>query len=152
MFKKILVCLDGSKLGERILPYATEEALHFKSMVVLVRVVMRPITMQEPEHPGYIPVPELTEQIEKEEKEAKEYLESIAQKMRDKGIKVESVVLSGTPGDVIVRYADDKKIDLIAMATHGRTGIERIVFGSAADTILRKTGLPILVIKPKVRE
>ena len=63
---------------------------------------------------------------------------------------MESVVLSGIPGDVIVRYADDNKIDLIAMATHGRTGIERIIFGSAADTILRKTGLPILVIKLKI--
>jgi nucleotide-binding universal stress UspA family protein len=150
MFKKILVCLDGSKLGEQILPYATEEALHFKSKVVLIRVVMRLITVPEPAQPGYIPVPELAEQIKKEEKEAKQYLESVAQKMREKGIEVESIVLSGIPGDVIVRYADKNSIDLIAMATHGRSGIERIVFGSAADTILRKTSLPILVIKPKI--
>ena len=86
MFKKILVCLDGSKLGEQILPYATEEALHVKSKVVLIRVVMRLITVSEPEQPGYVPVPELTEQIMKEEKEAKKYLESIAQTMREKGI------------------------------------------------------------------
>jgi len=52
-------------------------------------------------------------------------------------------------GEAIVSYANENNISLIAIATHGRSGLGRLVFGSVADFVLRETGLPILVIKPK---
>jgi nucleotide-binding universal stress UspA family protein len=51
-----------------------------------------------------------------------------------------------------MEYAQDNAIDLICIATHGRSGLGRVVFGSVADIVLRKSGLPILVIKPKETE
>jgi nucleotide-binding universal stress UspA family protein len=82
--------------------------------------------------------------------EAKAYLEGLAQPLRDKGLNVQCVTLRGLQvGEAIVSYADESNISLIAIATHGRSGLGRLVFGSVADFVLRETGLPILVIKPK---
>ena len=86
--------------------------------------------------------------MEKEQSQSTIYLENLAQPMRDKGLEVESVVLQGTAGDIIVNYANENEIELIAIATHGRGGVRRAMFGSIADHVLRHTSLPMLVIKP----
>jgi nucleotide-binding universal stress UspA family protein len=57
--------------------------------------------------------------------------------------------LLGSPGESIVSYADENGFGLIALVTHGRSGLGRLVFGSVADFIIRRSGLPILLIKPK---
>ncbi|MBI4331782.1 MAG: universal stress protein [Chloroflexi bacterium] len=152
MFKKILVCLDGSALAEQILPYAAEQALCCRSELVLIHVSV--ITeIVTPGIPGYgpavlQPTPATLGRIEKEEEAAGDYLERLAQPLREKGLKVECVPVAGTPGEVIVAYADEREIELIALATHGRSGLGRMVFGSVADFVLRKSGKPILLIKP----
>lgn len=151
MFEKILVCLDGSSRAEQILPYATEQALHFGSKVVLFQVIITSSTVAA-SLSGVEPVPPppelMLEQIREEESEAKSYLEREAQPLRGKGLNVECVIVQGTPGQAIVSYADESGVDLIAIATHGRSGLGRLVFGSVADFVLRESGLPILVIKP----
>jgi len=148
MFEKILVCLDGSKLAEQILPYAVEQALRLDSKVVLLRVVVDPVVVAAG---AVIPVPAsaIPEETQEEESEARAYLDSVAKPLRQKGVDIELVTLYGTAGEAIVRYARDKGMGLIAMATHGRSGLGRAVFGSVADFVLRESGLPILVIKPK---
>ena len=77
------------------------------------------------------------------------YLEEVAEPLRENGLDVACVVLHGVAGDVIVSYAQNEPVDLIALATHGHSGLGRIVFGSVADHVLRESGLPILVIKPQ---
>ena len=148
MFEKILVCLDGSKLAEQILPYAVEQALRLDSKVVLLHVVVDPVVVAAG---AVIPVPAsaIPEATQEEESEARAYLDSVAKPLRQKGVDIELVTLYGTAGEAIVRYARDKGMGLIAMATHGRSGLGRAVFGSVADFVLRESGLPILVIKPK---
>ena len=152
-FEKILVCLDGSKLAEQILPYATEVALRFDSKVVLLQVVTLPTAFVIPAVPGApaIPVqtPTLLEVVQKEEIEAKEYLEQVAQPLRKRGLQVECVTLQGSAGQTIINYSIENKIGLIAISTHGRSGLRRLVFGSVADFVLRESGMPILVIKPQ---
>lgn len=152
MFERILVCLDGSELAEQILPYATEEALRFRSEVTLLHVVPEPaiVTPGVPGIPG-IPVetPGLMEQMAKEHNQAIAYLERLANQLRKKGLAAESVILQGAAGDAIVNHANDSGIGLIALATHGRSGLGRAVFGSVADYVLRNSGLPILVIRPR---
>ena len=151
MFEKILVCLDGSKLAEQILPYATEEALHFHSQVVLFHVVAEPVIVS-PGIPGaagvLVRTPGMLAQMQKEQNEASSYLERVAGQLREKGLAVEPVVFQGAAGDAIISYANDNDIGLIAIATHGRSGLGRAVFGSVADYVLRNSGLPILVIRP----
>ncbi len=153
MLQKILVCLDGSSLAEQILPYATEQALRFGSKVVLLQVIGEPraIPSPVPGEPVFILLPE-PEQIEREQNEATAYLESIAQPLREKGLDVECVAQPGTPSDAIVSYAAESEVDLIAIATHGRSGLRRMTFGSVADFVLRESGLPILLIKPREPE
>jgi len=155
MFKKILVCLDGSELAEQILPYAVEEALHFQSKLVLFQVVPEPVVFS-PGIPGTAAAPVQTdtmlEDAEKALNGARKYLEKIATPLRKKGIQVEAVSILGRAGDAILSYAEGNNINLIAIATHGRSGLRRGVFGSVADYVLRESGLPILVIRPQERE
>ena len=151
MFEKIMVCLDGSELAEQILPYATEEAIHFGSKLVLLRVITgsSSMPMAAAGVPAYT-TEAVTQQIESEEKETKAYLERLAQPLQQKGLHVECVALHAMQvGEAIVSYADDSNVGLIAIATHGRSGLGRLVFGSVADFALRGSGLPILLVKPK---
>jgi nucleotide-binding universal stress UspA family protein len=151
MFEKILVCLDGSDLAEQIIPYATEEALRFGNKLVLLQVVGTHGTVPVvAAGASAYAVEAAAQQIEKDETEAKAYLDGLAQPLRDKGLNVQCVTLRGLQvGEAIVSYADENDISLIAIATHGRSGLGRLVFGSVADFVLREAGLPILVIKPK---
>lgn len=155
MFKKILVCLDGSELAEQILPYAVEEALHFQGKLVLFQVVPEPVAFS-PGIPGAASVPIRTDTMLEEAKkalnEARDYLEDIATPLRKKGIQVEAVSILGRAGDAILSYAEGNNINLITIATHGRSGLRRGVFGSVADYVLRESGLPMLVIRPQERE
>jgi len=152
MFERILVCLDGSQLAEQILPYATEEALRFHSRLTLLEVVTVPTTVARAEASG---PPSQTggwieETMHREEKEAKVYLENVAKPIRGRGVNLESVAVQGSPiGDIIVNYAKNNNTDLICIATQGHSGLGRVVFGSVADYVIRKSGLPILVIKPQ---
>ena len=152
MFEKILVCLDGSNLAEQILPYAEEEALRFSSQVTLLEVVTVPTMVAAAEASG---APSQTsglieETMHKEVTEAKAYLDQVAEPLLRKGINVDCVAVEGSPiGDAIVNYSQENGIDLICIATHGHSGLGRVVFGSVADHVLRESGLPILVIKPK---
>ena len=153
MFEKILVCLDGSKLAEQILPYVIEEAIRFRSKLVLLQVIATHTVTVVEAGASAIAVEAAAQQMEREQKDAKAYLEALTQSLRKKGVDAEYVTLQGLQtGQTIVDYANEHGVDLIAIVTHGRSGLGRLVFGSVADFILREAGLPILVIKPKKAE
>jgi nucleotide-binding universal stress UspA family protein len=149
MFKKILVCLDGSKLAEQVLPYVSQTASRFGSKVELFQAMKVP-TVSVPGEPELVPVEH--DEIRSEEAEAADYLEHVASSLREKGLEVECVIVHGNPAEAIVAYAQNHEVDLIAIATHGRSGLGRLVFGSVADSVLRQSGLPILLIKPEETE
>jgi nucleotide-binding universal stress UspA family protein len=146
MFEKILVCLDGSDLAEEILPYAREVARRFGSKLVLLEVTIPPSVVVE-STTGYYSARKPAE-IQRKEEEAVTYLESIAQAIQAAGLEVEYLTLPGSAGRTIVSYADESGIDLIALGTHGRSGLKRFAFGSVAEHVLKESGLPVLVIKP----
>jgi nucleotide-binding universal stress UspA family protein len=152
MFKKILVCLDGSKLAEQIMPYAAEEAIHFLGKLILLQVVQEPVAFT-PAIPGEAPLPIETDVIVERTEEAlnraRDYLEKLAVPLRKKGIQVKTVAIPGRADEAILDYANTNRINLIAIATHGRGGLRRAVFGSVADHVLRESGLPVLVIRPQ---
>jgi nucleotide-binding universal stress UspA family protein len=155
MFERILVCLDGSELAEQILPYATEQALRFNSKLTLLQVVTMPSSVYTASVAGELPQTGdmIAKQIQTHEVEARAYLDRVTKSLLKKGMNVEYVILGPLqPGKAIVKYAQDNAIDLICIATHGRSGLGRVVFGSVADLVLRESGLPILVIKPKEAE
>jgi nucleotide-binding universal stress UspA family protein len=152
MFKKILVCLDGSKLAEAILPYAIEQARRFDSELVLFRAIAEhsSISLALPGMPGVpIDTKRAERQLIEDEKEAEAYLKSLADKLQTETkltITYDNVL--GVAGPTIVAYCADQGIELIAIATHGRSGPGRVVLGSVADHVIRHSGIPILLIRP----
>ena len=134
------------------MPYATEEAERFDSDLVLFRVISEPylISVALPGMPGVPINAARTENQElEEEKDAKEYLKSLAEKLRtEKKLRVSYDSTIGTAGPAIVEYCDKQEIELIAIATHGRSGPGRVILGSVADHVIRHSRLPILLIRP----
>jgi nucleotide-binding universal stress UspA family protein len=147
MFRKVLVCLDGSSLAEQMLPYATEIAERFGSSIVLLQVLHVPSSLAAASAQGAESV--IEEEMRRLAFDARTYLERLAVNLRDTGIRVEAVTVEGTPGDAIVEYATANEVDFIAIATHGRRNIGRLVFGSVADHVLRNTCIPVLSVKPR---
>ena len=146
MFDKILVCLDGSKIAEQILPFAVEEAARFNSKLVLLRVA--PPMPAASANYGVAPE-EMVEMKSQNRDEDVSYLEGIAGQIRDeRNVEVEYNVEMGLAAETIVDFAEQHRVGLIAIATHGEGGIKRLVFGSVADYVLRNANLPILVIRP----
>ena len=152
MFKKILVCLDGSEIAERILPFVKEQAQAMGSEVILLRVVSLPASLTLGV-PGFPSVPfhtsAMPEQLKKEYGIAETYLKQVAQPVRDQGIKVKCETLLGLPGPAIIGYANENNVDQIAISSHGHSGLRNVLLGSVAEYILRESALPILMIKPK---
>jgi nucleotide-binding universal stress UspA family protein len=145
MIENILICLDGTGLSESILPLATEIAERFGSKVVLLRVIRVPGRAL----PGE---PELVEKedepISPKEDEVATYLDNIANSLREKGLDVEGVMISGRKPDIaIITYARENEVDIVALATHGYSTVGQLVWGSVAESVVRKSGLPVLIIK-----
>ncbi len=143
MYKKILVPLDGSELAEVVLPHVKEiVAGHGEAKVILLRIV-------EPLPAGTPPAVDFEVVQKAGVKEAEKYLARIQAKLSKEGLNVEVEVLTGRPAETITDFVRREKVDLIALATHGRSGVSRWVFGSVADRLVRSSSVPILLIRPE---
>ena len=143
MYKKILVPLDGSELAECVLPHVKAIATGCNvAAVVLLQVVEPPPTGRGE---GVI---DFTTWADANMKIAREYLARVQSQLILEGLKVESEVLVGTAAEAITTFAKGSGVDFIAIATHGRSGISRWVFGSVADRVLRSSGVPVLIVRP----
>jgi len=126
VLENVLVGLDGSALAERVLGPALD----------LVRLVQGRCTL--------LRVAEVTQAVE-----ARAYLETIARRLHEEGIAVETrVIVAPYAAEAILEEADKRHRDLIALATHGRGGLRRMLLGSVADEVIRGTAIPILVYRP----
>lgn len=152
MFTRILVCLDRSPVAEQVLPYATAQALAFHATLVLLHIIPEPY-IATPSIPGtsILPVqnPVDLHNLPDEEKKAASYLSGIADELQEQGVTIETVILQGEASQSIIDYALGNGIDLIAIATHGRGGLGKVFYGSVAEQVLKKSGLPILLIRVK---
>ena len=137
MFKKILVPLVGSKLAEKILPRVEKLVRSCRGEVHLIRVVV-----------SYrIDPKEEKEERERLLQEAWDYLEKIVSRFRKKRLRAHAVVIYGKDAVQICDFARKNKFDLIAMATHGRSGISRWALGSVADKVLSCSVVPVMLIR-----
>lgn len=143
----VLIPLDGSDLSEEALEHATELGEIFGSAYHLTRVVAYPLDIASPYLPYTV---QMNQNILADAKEsAAEYLEERADRMRRRGLRVTtSVAVDAQAGHGILSEAEAVGCDLIAMATHGRSGVGRLVLGSAADKVLRGTQVPLLLYRP----
>jgi nucleotide-binding universal stress UspA family protein len=151
VYDRILVALDGSELAERVLPYVAALAERFGSAVLLVRATTPPGAIIAGSAAGAAPVAgpvvDPTPIVEAERQAAVEYLGALARELRDRGLVVDYEVPEGAAGATVTRRAGQLGADLIAMTTHGRGGLGRLVFGSVADEVLRSAPCPVLLVR-----
>ncbi len=144
MYKCILVPLDGSRKAEAILPHVEELALNFKAKLVFLQMVEMPPMMMGSETPY---LEGFQAEMEEMAKQAELYLETIKGEFREKGIKAKIRVLHGPAVEGIINSAESESADLIAMASHGRTGLVKVFYGSVTAGVMHKTDRPLLLVR-----
>ena len=165
MFERVLVTLDGSRLSEAVLPEAARLLRGTEAEVHLLTVAEEPhATTVRPQDepltvgvlaPGAVvkvkaaPTAETKAQaIGRITDELRDFLIAEAVPFDRVGIRYHTAVRFGEPGEQIVRYAQKEKVDLIMMATHGHTGLLRLVFGSVASRIVASGVCPVMLVRP----
>lgn len=143
----IVVPLDGSKLAESVLPYVENLALRLHAEVFFIQTIEPPQEVTAQFNPGAVAVvPEGV--AERMQKEAEDYLSGLATIWQSKDIYAKWEVLQGAPAASIVTFAKSHKAYMIAMSTHGRSGVGRLLLGSVADQVVRDSRIPVLVYRP----
>lgn len=146
MFDKIIVPLDGSEPSEQVVVYAS--ALGRAMQVPLRLLYVVDPSVQDGHHEGAHPV--FVEQfVERQRGWARVYLQHLAQTLEVEGNRTEVEVCLGSPAEEIVQEAGPEGRHLVAMATHGRSGIGRLVLGSVTDLVLQSGTTPLLLYKPR---
>jgi nucleotide-binding universal stress UspA family protein len=150
MFERVLVPLDGSKVGEAALPVigklgeklvtgAKVEA----TLIGVITLLRHWVVVGE----ASAPVAYTEEELNAIKSRIVEYLNSKAEFLKSKGLDVHVVVVPGNAAEEILKAADRIKADLIAMSTHGRSGLRRLAFGSITDKVLRGSRIPVLMVR-----
>ncbi|HEY2388904.1 MAG TPA: universal stress protein [Candidatus Binatia bacterium] len=143
--RRILVALDGSPLAEAIVEPVRVFSTRLGADIVLCHVVAVPEAAPDQTTPAAAQAIDLV--VTRERKCAESYLESTAQGLRDAGVTVRTVTAAGDPATEIVRLAEREGADFIAIATHGRSGIGRWLYGSVADAVLHSATTPIFLLR-----
>jgi len=142
-FKHILVTLDGSSESREILPLAKNLAQAFGARLTLLRVIPPHFPLASPftSHSAYG-----FQSVEEEARASREVLMREAALLREEGLSVEVEVRTGAhPAEGILEFAKTAEVDLVAMATHGRGGVSRLILGSVVDKVIRGGSAPVLV-------
>jgi nucleotide-binding universal stress UspA family protein len=140
--RRVLVALDGSPTAEAVLRFLLEIAGPLDMTVVLIRVLepIPPMVIEGVRHM-------VLEDVGSRRRDAEEYLAPIAAALRAQGVDVSWQVRRGRAAEEILAAAAESNVDLIAMATHGRTGLGRLLFGSVAEAVLRQAPVPVFMIR-----
>jgi nucleotide-binding universal stress UspA family protein len=144
MYETILVPLDGSRRAERILAHVLPLAQHFGAKIVLLRVIEPDLIILRTQSASAEFNAQMSEQWEAE---AASYLAGIQGELRATGLQVRTVVERGPVARTIIEVAAREAVDLVAMASHGRSGLKRAFYGSVAAGVLRRVDRPLLVIR-----
>jgi nucleotide-binding universal stress UspA family protein len=144
LFGKILLPLDGSIAGEAAIPFVEALAHSLGSELVLFYVVEPPAAWTGYGVGGAYAIPQESETTKAY---ALSYLEGMRQVLKEKGLTVSVVLEYGQPAELIIEYSKTKSIDAIAISTHGRSGIDRWVFGSVTEKVLQYGDTTVLVVR-----
>lgn len=161
MFTRILVAVDSDEIADTVVAAAGGLAGPLNAQVALLHVVdaasaIAPLAAAEPTGLGVPPLATsanmaLTEQlIEDQERSGESLVQRLAQRLPE-GIAAEALLREGTPAETIIATAQEWQAGLIVIGTHGRGGLERLVVGSTAETVLRAATCPVLAIRTGVQ-
>jgi nucleotide-binding universal stress UspA family protein len=144
--KSIIVPLDGSKRAEAVLAHAIALAKKLSLEIVLIRAYQIPVYAYPSGDVIYVPNIDVLMTQLKEETDA--YLEAKVNEVRGHGIeKVSSIPLVGSGADEIIDLGRQTPDNLIAMCTHGRSGVDRLLLGSVTEKVVRHSGDPVLIVR-----
>ncbi len=146
--KKILVPQDFSEYSLHALKYAVTFAELFRSELIVLHIV-EPIVYPADFSFGQVSIPAMEEEIRRH---SEEQLTDLVAKEIPSGIKATPIIRIGKPFIEIVEVAKSESTDLIVISSHGRTGMDHVLFGSTADKVVRKAPCPVLTIRPHEHE
>jgi len=145
MYKTILVPLDGSERAERILIHVEELACCLNAKVIFIQVVTAPNLVGYDESGMLL----YSHNLEQMVKQAESYLNSLKGEFREKGIEAKTCVVGGPVIDQIIDCALRENADLVAMSSHGRTGLARVFYGSVTAGVLNLIDRPLLIVRSR---
>lgn len=143
-YQTILVPLDGSERAEKILPHVEELARKFEGRLVLLQVIEPAEVGKSARDPGSIYVIGL---LEERLRQARAYLTALQEQLHMQRVNASGRVEHGPIVNKILEVAAHEQADLIAIASHGRTGLARVFYGSVAAGLLQQTDRPLLLIR-----
>ena len=146
MYKTILVPLDGSKRAEAILPHVENLALSLNAKVIFFKIAEPSLML---EYDEVIDMSKYLEKSDKQKKDAESYLASLQEKFRAKGIEAQILIGHGPVVKAIIDAAGHENAGLVAMASHGRSGLFRTFYGSVAAGVLQRIDRPLLLIRSR---
>lgn len=144
MYRSILVPLDGSSRAEVILPHVEDLARCYHAQIILLGIV-EPVPIALTSEMVYAGID--LESYEQRLRETQEYLAAKQKELHDKGIAARIEVGRGPVVEGIINTAKQKRVDLIAMVSHGRTGLARVFYGSVAAGVLHQIDRPLLLVR-----
>ena len=152
MYDRIVAALDGSELAEQVLPHVEALAERFGATLILLRVTPAPdaafaAVAPVAEVPGRAAITDPVVTLDAERREADRYLTGLYDRLTAKGLRIHYQRPEGPPAELIVEHARMLDADLIALTTHGRSGLQRLVFGSVAEAVIRSAPCPVLVVR-----
>ena len=156
MYERILIPLDGSKIGEAALP-SVEDLISKLSPKLKVEVTLLQVVTSLTHYvvAGEVaaPVPYTERELELIKHKSTEYLDKIHEGLTSKGAVVKTKVSIGNAAQEILKAAEETNADLIAMSTQGRSGLRRLAFGSVTAKVIREATVPVLTVRaPKDTE
>lgn len=140
--------LDGSELAECVLPHVESIAKGCGAEAVTFLRVVEPVYIPASSDEGYTVNAKEWEQVEAQSRAAAEhYLNQLLGRVKYNGVNIRAKIMFGKAAESIAEYASKNRVDLIAIATHGRSGISRWIWGSVADRVLRSASAPVLMVR-----
>ena len=150
MQERILVALDGSKVGESALRVLEELVAKFspetKVEVTLLGVIAS-LTHWVVIGEVSAPISYTEQELSLIKQRVSDYLDRVGETLRSRGASVTTKVSVGNAAEAILKASDEINADMIAMSTHGRSGLSRLAFGSIADKVLRGAKVPVLTVR-----
>jgi len=145
--KKILVPIDFSDYSKSALKYAVNFCKNFNAEMILIYVV-EPVIYPPDFSMGQIAIPSVNAEWDKR---ARQELDKLAKEEIPDSVPVKTIIKTGKPFLEIIENAGELDVDLIIIATHGRTGVEHILFGSTAEKVVRKAPCPVLTLREPIK-
>ncbi len=149
MIHHVLIPLDGSRLAETALPVARQVLNNTGHITLVTALTSSPISR-------YDDLDELAEDdahfLESTLPRARDYMEHTAKDLKLRGYETDIEIVPGQPAEVILQLAAQRRVEMIIMSTHGRSGLSRVLFGSITLKVLGESHVPVLVVPNRQRE